>query len=164
MFAVLRKAGKHKQESFNATRCCLFTKTFIDRFLVFLVQKYKEQVRWKSNTQLRWNFFHESGFRGKNTSKFTHVHCWTTNHGFSRSRQHVDDEPSMCSSVQLALITSGRSLSSHSSSMLKVPVNPGPRRRSVDFKFWKVWNFHALISTSHSGFTYRLVKSSHPNI
>ena len=46
----------------------------------------------------------ESG--GKNTSKFTHVHCWTPNHGFSRSRQHVDDEPSMCSSVQLTSATS----------------------------------------------------------
>ena len=50
----------------------------------------------------------------------THVHSWTPNHGFSRSRQHVDDEPCVCSSVQLASATSDRSSSSHSSSMLRV--------------------------------------------
>ena len=57
---------------------------------VFLVLKYKEQIRWKSNTQLRWNFFQKSGFRGGKTctSTFTHVHCWTPNDGFSRS-QHM---------------------------------------------------------------------------
>ena len=33
-------------------------------FLAFLVQKYKENIRWNSNTQLRWNFFQESGFKG----------------------------------------------------------------------------------------------------
>ena len=31
----------------------------------------------------------------ENTSKFTHVHWWTPSPGFSLSRQHVDDEPSM---------------------------------------------------------------------
>ena len=59
---------------------------------------------------------------GKNTSKFIHLHCWTPNHWFSRSRQHVDDELRMCRSVQLASATSDRSSSSHSTSMLKVSL------------------------------------------
>ena len=71
-------------------------------FLIVLVQKYKEQIHWKSNTQSRWNFFQEVDLGGKNTSKFSDVHCWMPNHGFSRSRQHVYGEPNMCSSVQLA--------------------------------------------------------------
>ena len=53
-------------------------------------------------------------YGGKYTSKFTHVHCWMPSCGFSRSRQYVDDEPSMCSSVQVASSTSGRLSSSHS--------------------------------------------------
>ena len=143
----------------------MFTKIYIDLFSGVFSTKMKRTNTLKVEYTIEMKFLSGNWISGReNTSKFTHVHWWTPSPGFSLSRQHVDDEPSMCSSVQLALITSGRSLSSHSSSMLKVPVNPGPRRRSVDFKFWKVWNFHALISTSHSGFTYRLVKSSHPNI
>ena len=41
--------------------------------------------------------------------------------GFSRSRQHVDDKSSICSSVQVASATYGRSSSSHSLSMHKGP-------------------------------------------
>ena len=55
--------------------------------------------------------------------KFTHVHCWTSKSRFSRSRQHVDDGPSMRSSVQVAKITSGRRPRTSSSSVLKVPKN-----------------------------------------
>ena len=37
------------------------------------------------------------GRGGNNTSKFTQVYCWTPSRRFSR--QHVGDEPSMCSSI-----------------------------------------------------------------
>ena len=61
---ALPKAGKHKKQSFIATRWCLFTNTYINQFSGVFSTKIQGQIRWKSNTQLRWNFFQESGFGG----------------------------------------------------------------------------------------------------
>ena len=54
---------KQKQESFNVTRWCVFTKIYINLFSGVFRTKCKEQIRWKSNTQSRRNFFQETGFR-----------------------------------------------------------------------------------------------------
>ena len=52
-----RKAGKYKQENFQCDSLVLVHETIAIDFLMLLVQKCKEQIHWKSNTHLRWNFF-----------------------------------------------------------------------------------------------------------
>ena len=42
-----RKAGKHKQESFDATRWCLFAKTYINRFSGVLSTKIQRKYTLK---------------------------------------------------------------------------------------------------------------------
>ena len=61
---ALPKAGKHKKESFIATHWCLFSNTYINQFSGVFSTKIQGRIRRKSNTQLRWNFFQESGFGG----------------------------------------------------------------------------------------------------
>ena len=69
-------------------------------FLVFLVKKNTKNKYVESRTR-NWDeiSFRKVDLGDKNTSKFTHVHSWTPHHGFSRSRQHVDDEPSRACAV-----------------------------------------------------------------
>ena len=86
----------------------MFTKAYINRFCGAFSTKIQRPNTLKVEYAIEMQIpFRKVDLGGKNTSKFTQVHCWTLNHGFSRSRQHMDDEPSMCSSVQLAFVTSG---------------------------------------------------------
>ena len=88
--------SKTKQESFNGTRWCLFTKIYIDLFSGVFSTKMKRTNTLKVEYTIEMKFLSGNWISGReNTSKFTHVHWWTPSPGFSLSRQHVDDEPSM---------------------------------------------------------------------
>ena len=132
-----RKSGKHKKESFNATRWCLFTKTYINRFSGIFSKNKNTKNKYVESWIGNWDeiSFRKVDLGCKSTSEFTHIHCWTRNHRFSHSRQHVDDEPSMCSNIQLTSVSSGMSSSSHSLSMRKVPI---------DAHFWKKYKENSL--------------------
>ena len=52
-----RKAGEHKQESFNATPWCLFTKTYINRFSDVFSSKMQRTNTLKVEYAIEMKFF-----------------------------------------------------------------------------------------------------------
>ena len=73
------KSWKTVTRKFQCTRWCLFTKTYINLFSVFFSTKIQRTNTLIESRIRNWDeiSFTKVDLGGKNTSKFTHVHCLT---------------------------------------------------------------------------------------